>query len=313
MADGVRRIEATSDAHVEEGRAAAPGSRSGIRRRLLRNRSAVVAIAAFAIIVVVALLSPWLAPLQPDAVQLSLRNMPPGVVGDDGARYLLGTDFLGRDVLTRMLFGLRISLIVGFASIGLGSLLGVTLGVVAGFYGKAWDAVIMRLVDIQLSFPTILIAIAWAAFIGPGIVSIVAIIALTSWVEYARVVRGTTLSLREQAFVEGAFAVGVPSAQVMLRHVLPNALSPVIIVATLQLGRAIILESTLSFLGLGIQPPMPSLGSMLADGRRYLDTAWWVATMPGLAIMLLVLSANLLGDSLRDVLDPRHAAREHRR
>lgn len=310
MADVAQR----SPAAVPVAGAVAPTGRGqGLGRKLLRNRSAVVAIVAFALILVVAALSPVIAPLEPDTVQLSLRNKPPGILGADGTRYLLGTDFLGRDVLTRMLFGLRISLLVGFASIGLGSLLGVTLGLVAGFYGKAWDAVIMRLVDIQLSFPTILIAIAWAAFIGPGIVSIIAIIALTSWVEYARVVRGATLSLREQAFVEGAFAVGLRSPVVMLRHVLPNVLSPVIIVATLQLGRAIILESTLSFLGLGIQPPMPSLGSMLADGRRYLDTAWWVATMPGLAIMFLVLSSNLLGDSLRDVLDPRHAAGDHRR
>jgi len=281
-------------------------------RKLLRNRSAMFSITAFAVIVALALVSPLVAPLRPDTVQLKMRNQPPGVVDAEGTRYLLGTDFLGRDVLTRMLFGLRISLIVGLAAIALGSVMGITLGVVAGFYGNSLDAVIMRLVDIQLSFPTILIAIAWAAFIGPGIVSIVAIIALTSWVEYARVVRGSTLAIREQAFVEGAFAVGLRTPLIVLRHVLPNVLSPVIIVATLQLGRAIILESTLSFLGLGIQPPMPSLGSMLADGRRYLDTAWWVATMPGLAIMFLVLSANLLGDSLRDLLDPRHTAGEHR-
>lgn len=281
--------------------------------RVLRNRTAVTALALLLAVVGVSVVGPLLSPHPVDTVQLTLRNQPPGSVGPHGERYLLGADFLGRDVLTRMLYGLRISLVVGFNAILLGSLLGVGLGVVAGFYGGTWDAVIMRLVDIQLSFPTILIAIAWAAFIGPGIVSIVAIIALTSWVEYARVVRGATLSLREQAFVEGAFAVGLPSPLVLLRHVLPNVLSPVIIVATLQLGRAIILESTLSFLGLGIQPPLPSLGSMLADGRRYLDTAWWVATMPGLAIMLLVLCANLLGDSLRDVLDPRHAAGEHRR
>lgn len=287
-------------------------SGAGLGRKLLKNRPAMFAILAFGIIVLIAAISPWLTPLQPDTVSLRLRNEPPGVVGADGTRYLLGTDFLGRDVLTRMFFGLRVSLIVGFAAVGLGSLIGVTLGVLAGFFGKTWDAVIMRLVDIQLSFPTILIAIAWAAFIGPGIVSIIAIIALTSWVEYARVVRGATLSLREQAFVEGAFAIGLPSLMVMLRHVLPNVLSPVIIVATLQLGRAIILESTLSFLGLGIQPPTPSLGSMLADGRRYLDTAWWVATMPGLGIMLLVLSANILGDALRDVLDPRHSSRSRR-
>ncbi len=289
-----------------------PGSR-GTFARVLRNRSALAALVTFTLILALGAAAPLLAPHATDTVQLSLRNRPPGVVGADGASYLLGTDFLGRDVLSRMLFGLRVSLLVGLTSILIGSIVGVVLGVMAGFYGKAWDAVIMRLVDIQLSFPTILIAIAWAAFVGPGMVSIVAIIALTSWVEYARVVRGSTLSLREQAFVEGAFAVGLPSPLVMLRHVLPNVLSPVIIVATLQLGRAIILESTLSFLGLGIQPPTPSLGSMLADGRRYLDTAWWVATMPGLAIMFLVLSANLLGDSLRDVLDPRHATGEHRR
>jgi len=313
VADVARGANGTEGSVPTQDAGGTAGRERGIRTKFLRNRSAIGALIAFALIVLVGALSPWVAPLRPDTVQLGLRNMPPGVLGDDGTRYLLGTDFLGRDVLTRMLYGLRISLIVGFASIGLGLLLGVTLGLTAGFYGKAWDAVIMRLVDIQLSFPTILIAIAWAAFVGPGIVSIIAIIALTSWVEYARVVRGATLSLREQAFVEGAFAVGLRSPVVMLRHVLPNVLSPVIIVATLQLGRAIILESTLSFLGLGIQPPMPSLGSMLADGRRYLDTAWWVATMPGLAIMFLVLSSNLLGDSLRDVLDPRHAAGDHKR
>lgn len=278
-------------------------------RKLLRSRGTMVALALFVLLIAIALASPWIAPMTTDTVQLGLRNKPPGTVGSDGARYLLGTDFLGRDVLSRMLFGLRISLVVGFSAIFLGSVLGIGLGVVAGFFGRSWDAVIMRLVDIQLSFPTILIAIAWVAFIGPGIVSIVLIIALTGWVEYARVTRGATLSLREQAFVEGAFAVGLPTPKILLRHVLPNVLSPVIVVATLQLGRAVILESTLSFLGLGIQPPMPSLGSMLADGRRYLDTAWWVATMPGFAIMILVLSANLLGDSLRDVLDPRHATR----
>lgn len=209
-----------------------------------------------------------------------------------------------------MIFGLRVSLLVGFSAILLGSLLGVSLGIWAGFYGGFLDSLIMRLVDIQLSFPTILIAIAWVAFIGPSLISIIVIIAITGWVEYARVTRGSTLSVREQAFVEGAYAVGLPTFRILSRYVLPNVLSPVIIVATLQLGRAIILEATLSFLGLGIQPPTASLGSMLADGRRYLDTAWWVATMPGLAIMLLVLSANLLGDSLRDILDPRNVVKE---
>lgn len=279
-------------------------------RRVFRSRAVVAAIGIFVLVAVVAVVGPALTTLPIDSVQLSLRNRPPMTPSVEGPIHLLGTDFLGRDVLARMLVGLRISLLIGFSAILLGSLIGVVAGIVAGFYRGAWDAVIMRAVDVQLSFPTILIAIAWVAFIGPSLVSIVIIIALTGWVEYARVTRGATLSLREQAFVEGAFAVGLWPGAIMWRHILPNVLSPVIIVATLQLGRAIILESTLSFLGLGIQPPMPSLGSMLADGRRYLDTAWWVATMPGLAIMFLVLSTNLLGDALRDALDPRHTLRD---
>jgi peptide/nickel transport system permease protein len=288
-------------------------STRGLASKLVGSRGTLIALILFAILTLLALASPWLAPFEPDTVQLSLRNQPPATVDRDGARYWLGTDFLGRDVLTRLLYGLRISLVVGFSSIALGTAIGVTLGVIAGFFGGRLDSLIMRLVDIQLSFPTILIAIAWVAFIGPSLLSIIAIIALTSWVEYARVTRGSTLAVRELAFVEGAFAVGLPVLGVLRKHILPNVLSPIIVVATLQLGRAIILESTLSFLGLGIQPPTPSLGGMLADGRRYLDTAWWVATMPGLAIMIVVLGANLLGDSLRDLLDPRFTKSDRRR
>ncbi len=288
-------------------------SSAGLLAKLVRSRGTLIALILFAVLTLLALASPWLAPFEPDTVQLALRNKPPATVGADGGRYLLGTDFLGRDVLTRLLYGLRISLVVGFSSIALGTVIGVSFGVVAGYFGGRLDSLIMRLVDIQLSFPTILIAIAWVAFIGPSLLSIIGIIALTSWVEYARVTRGSTLAVREQAFVEGAYAVGLPVPIVLLRHILPNVLSPIIVVATLQLGRAIILESTLSFLGLGIQPPTPSLGGMLADGRRYLDTAWWVATMPGLAIMIVVLGANLLGDSLRDLLDPRFSKSDRRR
>lgn len=286
------------------------GKRSGASplRRFLRSRGAVAAVLLFLTMVLLAVASPWIAPMAPDTVQLPLRNEPPGTRSLEGVRHLLGTDFLGRDVLTRMLHGLRISLVVGFSAILMGSVVGVGLGIWAGFFGGWADSVIMRLVDIQLSFPAILLAIAWVAFIGPSLISIIVIIALTGWVEYARVARGATLSLREQTFIEGGHAVGLSSARILARYVFPNVVSHAIIVATLQLGRAVILESTLSFLGLGIQPPTPSLGSMLADGRTYLDTAWWVATMPGLAIMFLVLSANLLGDSLRDVLDPRHVA-----
>ena len=299
--------------------ATAPGPKQEVSRqpsrlrKFLRSRMALAAVVLFTLLVAAALASPWLAPMEVDTVQLSLRNEPPGTVSTTRITHWLGTDFLGRDVLSRMLFGLRVSLVVGLAAITMGSLLGVTLGITAGFYGGRFDSLIMRIVDIQLSFPTILIAIAWVAFIGPSLASIIVIISLTGWVEYARVTRGATLSLREQSFVESAHAVGLPVVGILRKYILPNVLSPVIIVATLQLGRAVILESTLSFLGLGIQPPTPSLGSMLADGRRYLDTAWWVATMPGLAIMLLVLSANLLGDSLRDILDPRFSVDESKR
>lgn len=288
------------------------GASPGVRR-VLASRGTVVAVLLFAFTAILAVASPWIAPMDPEAVQLPLRNEPPGTLSLEGVRHVLGTDFLGRDVFTRMLFGLRISLVVGFSAIGLGTLIGVGLGIWAGYFGGTADAVIMRLVDIQLSFPAILLAIAWVAFIGPSLVSLVVIIALTSWVEYARVTRGATLSLREQTFIEGGRAIGMSNLRILARYVFPNVVSHVIIVATLQLGRAIILESTLSFLGLGIQPPTPSLGNMLAEGRRYLDTAWWVATMPGLAIMFLVLGANLLGDSLRDVLDPRHVKSSGRR
>jgi peptide/nickel transport system permease protein len=276
---------------------------------LRRSWMALTGLALLAVFCLAAAGSPWIAPKDPLAQRLALRHRPPGSAAPAGMPHLLGTDDLGRDVLSRMLFGMRISLVVGFGAIVVGALIGVSLGVAAGYYGGAADALIMRLADIQLSFPAVLIAIAWAAFLGTGIVSIVLIIAITSWVQYARLARGMALSLRTLPFVEGARALGLTNLRILQRYILPNLMSAAIVLATLQLGRAVILESTLSFLGLGVQPPMASLGSMLADGRKYLDTAWWVATFPGLAIMGFVLSVNLLGDALRDALDSRTSIR----
>ena len=273
--------------------------------QMLRSKMAIAGICILILFSFAALASDWIAPKNPFIQKLSLRNHPPGTPGEIGFLHLLGTDYLGRDVLSRMLLGMRISLLVGLGAIFVGAIAGVALGAWSGFFGGRTDAFIMRLADIQLSFPAVLLAITWVAFIGTSIVNVIIIIAITSWVQYARVARGMALSLREQPFVEGARAIGVDNKRIILRYILPNLISPIIIVATLQLGRAVILESTLSFLGLGVQPPMPSLGSMLADGRKYMDTAWWVATFPGLAIMVFVLSVNLLGDELRDILDPK--------
>jgi peptide/nickel transport system permease protein len=273
--------------------------------RMLRSKMAIAGICILILFSFAAITSDWIAPKNPFTQKLSLRNHPPGTPGEIGFPHLLGTDYLGRDVLSRVLLGMRISLLVGLGAIFVGAIVGVALGAWSGFFGGRTDAVIMRLADIQLSFPAVLLAITWVAFIGTGIVSVIIIIAITSWVQYARVARGMALSLRERPFVEGARAIGLNNKRIILRYILPNLISPIIVVATLQLGRAVILESTLSFLGLGVQPPLPSLGSMLADGRKYLDTAWWVATFPGLAIMVFVLSVNLLGDALRDILDPR--------
>ncbi len=278
--------------------------------RFVRSKMGMAGLAFLLLFAFAAATSEWIAPNDPYLVKLSLRNLPPGTQANDGSVHLLGTDFLGRDVLSRMFFGMRISLVVGMGAVFVGALIGVTLGVWAGYAGRWADAFVMRLADIQLSFPAILLAIAWIAFIGTSLVSVILIIALTSWVQYARVARGLTLSLREYPFVEGARAVGLSTVKILTKYILPNVLSPIIVLATLQLGRAVILESSLSFLGLGVQPPVASLGSMLADGRKYLDTAWWVATLPGLAIVFFVLSVNLLGDSLRDILDPRSTFHE---
>jgi peptide/nickel transport system permease protein len=252
-----------------------------------------------------AVFAPQLAPWDP-ARQMLLKRLRPPMWQERGLReHPLGTDHLGRDILSRILHGGRISLGVGLTAVTLSALLGVSLGLLAGFFGGRTDAFIMRVVDVFLAIPYILLAMGVVFALGPSLFNVILVMAVTRWVQFARIVRADVLSIREREFVAGARARGNRPLRLLLHHVLPNALTPIIVVATLELAFMIIYESALSFLGLGVQPPTPTWGWMLADGRNYLATAWWLATLPGLAIMLTVLAVNLLGDWLRDTLDPR--------
>ena len=252
-----------------------------------------------------AVLAPQLAPWDPGK-QMLLKRLKPPMWQERGLReHPLGTDHLGRDILSRILHGGRISLGVGLTAVTLSALIGVTLGLLAGFFGGRADAFIMRVVDVFLAIPYILLAMGVVFALGPSLLNVILVMGATRWVQFARIVRADVLSIREREFVAGARARGNRPLRLLLHHVLPNALTPIIVVATLELAFMIIYESALSFLGLGVQPPTPTWGWMLADGRNYIATAWWLATLPGLAIMLTVLAVNLLGDWLRDTLDPR--------
>jgi len=252
-----------------------------------------------------AVFAPQLAPWDP-ARQMLMKRLRPPMWQERGLReHPLGTDHLGRDILSRILHGGRISLGVGLTAVTLSALIGVTLGLLAGFFGGRADALIMRVVDVFLAIPYILLAMGVVFALGPSLLNVILVMAVTRWVQFARIVRADVLSIREREFVAGARARGNRALRLLLRHVLPNALTPIIVVATLELAFMIIYESALSFLGLGVQPPTPTWGWMLSDGRNYVATAWWLATFPGLAIMLTVLAVNLLGDWLRDTLDPR--------
>ena len=278
----------------------APGA---IRRRL--SFRAVFGLTVLVCIGGAAVLAPQIAPWDP-ARQMLLKRLRPPMWEARGLReHPLGTDHLGRDILSRILYGGRISLGVGLSAVTLSCLIGVTLGLLAGFHGGRTDAFIMRVVDVFLAIPYILLAMGVVFALGPSLLNVILVMAMTRWVQFARIVRADVLSIREREFVSGARARGNRSTRLLLRHVLPNALTPIIVVATLELAFMIIYESALSFLGLGIQPPTPTWGWMLSDGRNYVATAWWLATFPGLAIMLTVLAVNLLGDWLRDTLDPR--------
>ena len=253
---------------------------------------------------VVAAAAPWLAPHDPTRQSLRARLVAPTLEAADGRAHVLGTDHLGRDVLSRMIVGSRVSLLVGFAAVLVGGLVGSGLGLLAGFRGGWTDTAIMTVADAQLAFPFILLAIGIIAVLGPSFTTLVVVIGLSGWVSYARILRSQVLGLRSREFVDAIHALGGSVLRIMWKHVLPNVLSSLVVIATLELARAIVLEATLSFLGLGIQPPTPSWGGMVQEGREYLDSAWWISTFPGLVLMATSIVVSRTGDWLRDLLDP---------
>ena len=284
--------------------AVAPTRRS-FARVLFAAPATIAGACIVALVAICALLAPFLAPHDPNVQHLGLALRPPSWLAGGDARNLLGTDSLGRDIFARIVWGARIAAIVGVCVVAIGGTLGIGVGLIAGYYGGPVDAVISRIADMQLAFPLVLLALAIVGVVGPGLWTIVATLGVTSWVQYVRVVRAETIGLRERDFVMAARATGSSSRRIVLRHVLPNLTSVISVLATFEVARAIILESALSFLGLGVPTSIPSWGGMLADGRAYLDTAWWLGLFPGIAISTAVLGVNLLGDGLRDALDPR--------
>ena len=246
-----------------------------------------------------AILAPWLTAYDPLQLDLDAILLPPG------PEHLFGTDTLGRDLFARMLYGGRVSLWVGFVSVGISACIGMTLGLIAGYFRGLVDECIMRFVDVMLCFPSFFLILAVIAFLEPSLANIMIVIGLTSWMGVARLVRAETLSLRERDFVHAARLAGASTTRILLRHILPNAVAPVLVSATLGIAGAILVESSLSFLGIGVQHPLPSWGNILIEGKQTLGVAWWLSLFPGLAILFTVLGYNLLGEGLRDILDPR--------
>ena len=272
---------------------------------LARDHSAILGLLVIAATILMAVLAPALAPGDPVKNSLVDRLTPPMWNAGGTAKHPLGTDTLGRDVASRLLYGARVSLIVGLAAVVVAGALGVALGLVSGYYRGFTDDALMRLGDVQLAFPVLVLAVAALAVLGASLANVILVLGVTGWITYARIVRGETLSLRHREFVEGARALGARDAAILWRHVLPNVLPSITVVATFSVARTIIAEASLSFLGLGIPPPTPSWGAMLDEGRNYLTTGWWLALFPGLAILAVVLGINVVGDWLRDTLDPR--------
>lgn len=275
-------------------------------RIMVAARWPLLAVGILGAAAIAAAFGPWLAPFDPNRQNLLLRLAEPMSAGSDGGRFWLGSDALGRDVLSRLLYGARISLTIGFAAITVGGTIGVVAGLLAGYFGGWVDDVIMRLGDIQLAFPFILLAIMFLVVLGSGVWNLVIVLGIGQWVTYARIVRADTLSLREKEFVEAARAMGDSTPSIIFRTILPNILAPLTVIASFNVASVILSEAALSFLGLGVPPDVPTWGSMLAESRDTLvANKWWLAVFPGVAIMLTVLSFNILGDWLRDFLDPR--------
>ncbi|MFZ5918997.1 MAG: nickel transporter permease [Chloroflexota bacterium] len=268
-------------------------------RMLLKNRIAMMGLLILLILALMALFAAQIAPYDPDEVDILQQLQGPSPA------HVLGTDLYGRDILSRIFWGGRVTLVVGLISVGIAASFGVVLGLVSGYYGGGVDSLIMRFIDILLSFPRILLALTIVGMLGPGLFNVMLAVGIASITGYARLVRGTVLSAKEQTYVEAARVVGCQTRKILFRHLLPNVIGPVIVLATLDVASAILAASSLSFLGLGVQPPTAEWGYMLNEGRNYLRTAPWITFFPGMAIMISVLSINMLGDGLRDALDPK--------
>jgi peptide/nickel transport system permease protein len=298
MGDAAPTVD-QAEAGPREGARASRTARSGKELRLL------VTGALAALVVGAGVFGPFFLEYEPMAIDLRARLLPPGTELLDGRVAWFGTDHLGRDVLVQVVHGARVSLLIAFGTVLVAAGVGTCLGIVAGYFGGRSDMIIMRIVDIQLAFPPLLLAIIIAGILGPSIWNVVLSLTVIRWAIFARLVRGIALSIREKEYVEGAKALGVRNVGIMARHVLPNTLNAIVIIATLQIALQMLAEGALSFLGMGVPPPTPSWGGLISHGRDYLDTAWWLSTIPGVAMTAVLLIIGMFGDALRDRLDPR--------
>ena len=301
---------ASSDAPAEAAGGAPTNYRSKELRRafqsMIASRWALIGMLILLIVTFIAIFGPLLAPFDPNRQNIMMRLLEPGEPGAGGLTYWLGSDQLGRDVFSRLLYGARVSLLVGVAAIAVGGTLGTVAGLVSGYFGGWIDDFIMRLGDIQLAFPFILLAIMFLVVLGPGLVNIILVLGIGQWITYARIVRAQTLSLREKEYVEAARAMGDSTFSILFRTILPNIIAPLTVIASFNVAGVILSEAALSFLGLGVPPDVPTWGSMLSESRDHLlSNKWWMAVFPGLAIVFTVLAFNIIGDWLRDFLDPR--------
>lgn len=274
-------------------------------KQLSKRKTALIGLVFLAVIVLIAILTPFIAPMDPLVQNIERRLMPPMTVNEEGLTHWLGTDQLGRDVLSRLIYGSRVSIMIAAGAVFIGGAIGLIVGLVSGYSGGWIDSVLMRFIDMQLAFPFLLLALTMVSILGSSIMNVVLVLSVTSWISYAKVVRSSVLSVKYLEFIEATRATGTSKLTILFRHILPHVLSPFIVVASFQVATLIIAESSLSFLGLGVPASEPTWGAMLADGREYMTDAWWIAIYPGIMLMLVAMSANLFGDGLRDAFDPK--------
>jgi ABC-type dipeptide/oligopeptide/nickel transport system permease subunit len=291
-------------AELGAARGETPGAGQATLRRLLRLRWGLAAAGILLLIIASAVFAPWIAPHDPLAVNIRHRLAPPAWMEGGSAENLLGTDQVGRDLLSRMIYGGRVSLVAGVSAVLMSATIGVLLGLGAGYFGGRTDWTLMTLVNVMLTFPFVLLALAVIAVLGPSLVNMIIVLGVAGWPIYARTIRAETLAIREREFVLAGRALGMSHLRIVFRQIVPNLVSVIVVIGTLQVAQVIVLESFLSFLGLGIQPPTPAWGNMLGEGRVYMLNSWWIAAFPGLAIFVTTLTINLMGNGLRDWLDP---------